>query len=369
MDYDFGQAAEDMIYLCRCAVKDEAPDAGRLGGMDLSEVFSVAKRHMLSATAGTALETAGIRDRQFMVAVASAQRKAAMLDTDRKSVLDALEQAGIWYMPLKGILLKDLYPRFGMREMADNDILFDASRADDVKKIMEGLGFTVKQFNKGNHDVYTRQPVSSFEMHRGLFDEVLEGTKFAYYDNVRDRLIPDHKSQYGLRFSADDFYVYMFAHAYMHYARGGIGLRFLLDVYMYLKKVTIHPDYVRQETEKLGIRSFEESGRRLSLNLFDGKDLTGEDRKMLRYMLSSGAYGTVQNRADNRVAEKGKFRYLLSRMTIPYPIMLRDYPILKKAPVLYPVVWVWRFIYKFFTNPRIFMTDVGALFRKKRRSS
>lgn len=368
MERDYGKNAEDMIYLCRCAVRDETPDAARVAGMDLRGVFSAAKKHMLAAAAGIALENAGVRDEPFILAVAASQRKAAMLDADRKGVLDALEQAGIWYMPLKGVILKDLYPRFGMREMADNDILFDASRADDVKTIMESLGFTAKIFSYANNDVYIREPVSSFEMHRNLFDDVLEETKYDYYRNVRERLIPDEGKHYGYHFSTDDFYVYLVAHAYKHYARGGIGLRFLLDVYVYLKKTAVRPDYVRQETEKLGIRSFEESARRLALNLFDGKELNEEDREMLRYILSSGTYGTVGNRVENRVAEKGRFRYLLSRMTIPYPVMLRDYPVLKKAPVLYPAVWAWRFVYKFFTKHRTFMTDVKALFRKRGRT-
>ena len=365
MDYDFGQAEKDMIYLCSCAVKSEAPDAGRLGSMDLPGIFKVAEKHMLAATVGTALETAGVRDQQFIIAVASAQRKTAMLDSDRKTVLDALERAGIWYMPLKGIVLKDLYPHFGMREMADNDILFDASRADDVKAVMENLGFITKKFGKNNDDVYIREPVSSFEMHRSLFDDILEKKKYAYYRNVRERLIPDEGRKYSFHFSEDDLYIYLLAHAYKHYARGGFGLRFLLDLYVYLKKKNIHPDYIQQETEKLGIRAFEESGRQLALKLFDGKDLNEEDSKMLRYMLSSGAYGTVRNKADNRVAEKGKLHYLLSRLTIPYPIMLRDYPVLKKAPVLYPAVWIWRLIYKFFSKRRTFMTEVKALFRKQ----
>ncbi len=35
---------------------------------------------------------------------------------------------GIWYMPLKGAILHTLYPVSGMREMADNDVLYDSTR-------------------------------------------------------------------------------------------------------------------------------------------------------------------------------------------------------------------------------------------------
>ena len=39
-------------------------------------------------------------------------------------------------MPLKGSVIKDLYPRMGMRQMSDNDILFDAERTKDVRTII-----------------------------------------------------------------------------------------------------------------------------------------------------------------------------------------------------------------------------------------
>ena len=58
-----------------------------------------------------------------------------------------------------------------MRQMSDVDILFDASHANDVKEALESLGYTTESFGKGNHDVYHKEPVSNFEMHRDLFGQ------------------------------------------------------------------------------------------------------------------------------------------------------------------------------------------------------
>ena len=52
-------------------------------------------------------------------------RKALLFDAERKGILDFMEQRGIWYLPLKGVVLKDYYPAVGMRQMSDNDILYD----------------------------------------------------------------------------------------------------------------------------------------------------------------------------------------------------------------------------------------------------
>lgn len=67
-------------------------------------------------------------------------------------------------MPLKGSILKDWYPKFGMREMADNDILFDASKRKEVKAIFQGRGYTVKEYDKSNHDAYEKPPIYNFEI-------------------------------------------------------------------------------------------------------------------------------------------------------------------------------------------------------------
>ena len=57
-------------------------------------------------------------------------------------------------MPMKGAVLKNLYPAYGIREMADRDILIDAGKAESVRDIMKELGFSVEEFNKIYHDCY-----------------------------------------------------------------------------------------------------------------------------------------------------------------------------------------------------------------------
>lgn len=62
-------------------------------------------------------------------------RKNAMLDLSRESLFAYFEEQGIWYMPLKGSILKDMYPRLGMRQMADNDILIDVTESNVLENV------------------------------------------------------------------------------------------------------------------------------------------------------------------------------------------------------------------------------------------
>ena len=354
------KALMDVTYLCGCAVREEKPDTDRIAEMDLEQVYEAANSHLLTAAAGMALKSAGINNERFTQAILAAQRKNALLDVDRAKVLTELEKAGIWYMPLKGAILKELYPRYGMRQMADNDILFDASRAGDVRRIMEGMGFSTEHFDQSNHDVYHKKPVSNFEMHRSLFDEYSWSILEQYYRGVKDRLIKDDGNQFGYHFSPEDFYIYIVSHEYKHYSLGGTGIRSLLDTYVYLRKVKMDEGYVASEMEKLGISDYEGTNRQLSLHLFGGESLIGKEQEMLEYIFSSGTYGTMTNRISNEISQKGRLGYFLSRLSLPMGVMKKIYPILNKAPWLYPVMWLWRLVSKSFTVTHRVLYQLGA---------
>ena len=343
-EISISRIAEDIIYLLRCAVKETMPDRYRVQSMDLGELYQLARSHSVSSAVGMALESAGIRDERFEKAVAMTQRKNALLDADREAVLTRMEVAGIWYMPLKGSVLKDLYPRYGMRGMADNDILFDKTRGADLREIMLGLGFTLENYDSGPHDIYHKKPVSNFEMHRSLFAETAQEGLYPYYASVKDRLVRDEGKQYGYHFTDEDFYLYITAHDYKHYSNSGSGLRSLMDTYVCLKKKPLDMEYVVREAEKIGIAEFEKENRLLALHLFDGTELTASDLEMLDYVISSGKYGTEEQRVANEVKEKGRWGYFLSRLNIPREALEQMFPVLKKAPFLYPVCWVLRLV-------------------------
>ncbi len=158
-----------------------------------------------------------------------------------------------------------------MRQMSDNDILIDAQRAEDAVSIMESLGFARDHGGKV-HEVWFKPPVCSFELHRALFAPQPNPLLYDYYRDVKSRLIPIVGSQFGFRFSAADFYVYMIALEYTRYAGGSTGLRFPLDTYIHCgrKADVLDRAYIGKETEKLGISAFESKNRSLALIWDDG---------------------------------------------------------------------------------------------------
>lgn len=341
--------ADDVIYLASCEVNRIVPESERVSAMDLDEVYSLASHHMITAAIAFALERVGFKDKRSANAIATAMRKTAIFEKAWGEIKQNLEDAHIWYMPLKGALLKEMYPKYGMREFSDHDILFDESRAGDVKAIMEKLGFSSIHFGYGNNDAYHKAPCLNFEMHRTLFGARHDEKLYEYYKNVEERLL--HGTGYERSFSSEDFYIYFLAHEYKHFAGGGTGLRSLLDTWVYLNHMTLDEEYVASEVGKLGIADFEKQNRSLSLHLFDGKELTESDREMLDYILSSGTFGTIQHKVENEMSKKGwgKTHYALSRFFVPvskkdkyYDIYAGLYPFFYKHKIFLPFLPFYR---------------------------
>ena len=338
---EFQKVRQDLIYLVSCAVKEMKPDPERVKAMDLNEVFSLAKSQSLAGAAAFAVEAAGFRSGMTTRILSDVVHRNTRFSIEKEAITQKLKEAGIWYVLLKGAVIKDHYPRPEMREMSDYDILFDASRADDVKSIMESLGYTTKSTEVGSDDIYYKQPVLNFEMHRMLFsksdgvDDFLE-----YFDHATDRLLGEGAEKH---FSPEDFYVYLVAHEYKHFYNYGTGLRSVVDTFVYLSKVEMDEAYVSGELEKLGIAEFEKKNRTLAMHLFGDGKLTEEDEEMLEYLFSCGTYGTMSNHVSNMLQKKkwGKTRYVLSRLFAPirksnpyYDIYAKKYPVFYKYKVL-----------------------------------
>ena len=356
------EAAQNLIYLAGCALNGAVPDRERLAGMDLAALYREAARHMMTAVTALALESAGLRDPAFTEAKGKAIRKNAALDEAWEEIRARFESAGIWYMPLKGTVLQELYPKYGMRQMSDHDILIDPERAADAREIMAELGFSTERFGESNHDIYHKEPIYNFELHTGLFHQGNIPELYAYYRDVKTRLVKDADDAFGWHFTGEDFYLYMLAHEYKHFQNSGAGFRFLMDLYVFLRsKPELDRAYIDGELKKLGIGEFEEQQRRSALALFSGDSLGEEDRAALEYMSASGIYGTKQLAFENYMnrsvrdlggGKKGKRRFILRRLFLPASVLRKAYPTLDRHPWLIPFFSVWRLVH-------------GALFRVK----
>lgn len=345
---EFRRNAADMIYLTACVINGRKPKQERIEALDLPKLFEVCQKHILTACVAYALESAGVKDNDFTQAKEKAIRKNILLDAERRTILRKLEAEKIWYMPLKGALLHNWYPKLGMRQMSDNDILCDGMKMAEVRDIFLDSGYICEHFGHGNHDVYFKEPVLNFEMHSSLFSSMHIGNLNNYFKDVKERLIPDEGKEYGCHFSNEDFYLFMMAHEYKHFSGGGTGVRSLVDTYVFLRKFknSLDWDYLNAELEKIGIADFERNNRELAIRVFSMQPLSLEDKKLLDYYVMSETYGNIDNLVKNGVKYRGKgskLRYLVYRFFPPISFLEGSVPWVKKSKMLIPAAYIYRF--------------------------
>lgn len=346
---EYTEAIHDVIYLCACAVNETIPDRNRTAEMNLEFLYKAAQKHSLTAAVAYALESVGIKDHAFEQAKAKSIRKITLMEFEKTRLFERLEEKGIWYAPLKGCIVKELYPSIGMRQMSDFDILYDKDHSAELQEIMLSLGFTCEESGKGHQDVYYKQPVCNFEMHTKLFSEWHNKEIYAYYSSVKDRLIRNENDRYGYHFNINDFYIYLIAHEYKHYIQGGTGIRSLLDTYVLWQKCAHEFDhnYIQKECMKMGIDDFEHKNKQLALRLFSGDTLNKDDQEMLDYIILSGTYGTLQNHLKNEVSNNGggkigKYRVIRDKFFLPMSVIKDKYPFVYRHKILLPGLFLYR---------------------------
>lgn len=366
---EYRHYADAMIYLTVCAINGETPEQEKIAQFDLEKLLEVCQKHILTACVAYALESAGIHDHNFTQAKEKAIRKNILLDAERDKILKRLESEKIWYMPLKGAILKDWYPKLGMRQMSDNDILCDGSYRAYIKDIMLDMGFTCDHFGESNDDAYFKPPVCNFEMHNELFHACQIGNLHAYYNDVKSMLLKDEGNEYGYHFRTEDFYIYITAHEYKHFSGGGTGVRSLVDTYVFLRKFSdsLNWEYIYAELQKLNISDYEKQNRELAMKLFELKSLSDDENKLLNYYIFSGIYGTVENNVENnmeRFGQGSKLRYVLCRLFPPMEQVKTYHPFFYEHKWLLPVLWVYRPIRGIFKNSKKLRAEIDVLTKK-----
>lgn len=341
-----------LIALLRAAIRQkEAPVPAP--NVDGEKLYRLAKRHMVAATVARTVKETGICPQELLPKWEKAERatlqKELRFDGEREEILQAFDEAGINYLPLKGIVIKEYYPRKGMRQFADNDILYDQTKKQQADKIMRSLEYQSDGFSSA-HDIYTKKPYFNFELHRTLFDERFD---VDYFDRVWERAVKDEGENCAYHMTDEDFYIYLLGHFKKHYENGGAGLRSFADLYLVRKNLKIeNPDYVEACLRETGMTEFEKEVVEISESFF-GEEEREVSAETLEYIFSSGAFGTEQHVAENRSKEHGRVGGLFRLIFPPYREMILRNRILKKVPILLPFFWVERLFTFVFSKRKI----------------
>ena len=274
---------------------------------------------------------------------------SANQNNELQKVLKIFEEKNIAYMPLKGIILQDLYPEKDMRTMADADILIKSTQYDEARAVLADLGYDF--VSESNHEFnYIKKPYMHIELHKYLIPSYNDDLYQYFGDGwKRAKLCDESLSRYEL--SSEDNFIYLVAHFAKHYRDSGIGIKSVIDLWVYLKSYPdMDMDFIYSELEKLNLKIFFENLEELLKVWFSNGEMNEITSMMTVFIINSTTFGTVKNqmsskaiRENKHIEDAEKFKYLKS--IFPNSEKMKQiFPILNKFGFLLPFFWVFRVI-------------------------
>ncbi len=320
-------------------------------GFDLVEAVHLTGPHHIgalvyegAARCGVSLQTPAMLKlfQHYCKAVQVSKRQ--LRDLDR--VFTAFDESRIDYMPLKGSILKALYPKPEMRMMGDADVLIRLEQYPQIIPIMQALGFEAEK--ETEHELVWRSDALMIELHKCLIPESTSDF-YTYYGDGWPLARSTGGSRYA--FSPEDTFIFLFAHFAKHYRTCGIGCRHLVDLWVFLRA---HPEldekYVQQVLDGLYLGVFYRNIRRTIAMWFEDGGADDAVDLITEVIFQNGSFGTAEQgivaagvRDIQREDQKfqGKTAYIIRRLFPGKEYLQMNYPILKKAPYLLPGVWVY----------------------------
>ena len=283
-----------------------------------------------------------MRKRAMSAAVTDIKQRA-----EKQELVQQFEKHQLYCMPVKGCDTKEYYPKTEWRTMGDLDILYKAEQHNEVKALLLELGYS--DFESGlKHDHYSKPPFIAVEMHRGL---VAANTMAEdYYEDVWEKAVPRDGYEYIYQMRPEELYIYTMIHLLEHFQNGGVGIRFIMDIYVLSKQGNINREYVLKVFQNLGISKFAYYIEQLAEKWF-GKDampLDEETNAILEelgdFIIQNGTYGSSSHAQNVAVEREGRIGYM-KRMAFPnYNSMKTLYPWLVGKAYLLPFAWGIRIV-------------------------
>lgn len=151
------------------------------------------------------------------------------------SILNIFNDNNIPVIVLKGLVVRDLYPKSELRTMGDADILVHENDLDNVVNILQDEGYIEHsrieyhiEFSRGNSHIEVHWTLANEE----IFDGIVE-FKDETWARVIDIKVGESNS---LSMCDEDLLLYLCIHMAKHFIDSGFGIRQVCDVLLLVEK-------------------------------------------------------------------------------------------------------------------------------------
>ena len=301
------------------------------------------------------------------------------------------KKRNIKFVFFKGILLADLYPQHTERISCDSDILVSDGEKEAAEELMRDMGYEKNLHSSKNHvQVYENKKYGHIiELHTRLWEdyegprvEALKKLKLADSEKI---ILTKACGLEVYTLGYKEHLIYQIFHIIKHFSLNGVGIRYLIDVTLFVNKYFDKIDFRQfwEDIRTLGYSCFTETffiicvdELKMTDKVFDShpvKDIQGMDElkedllnvgnimdKQAGWQIMGAMEAYFTGEASVPKSEfKRKMRMIFpSAKALP---KVYDYAI--KYPLLLPLAWVHRGV-KFFIKKQFHKDDFYGISEK-----
>lgn len=264
-------------------------------------------------------------------------------DFVRTQITQVLTEHGINHVFMRGVCLKENYPDPTLRTMSDIDILVKASDFSRIRKAMVALGAELCR-GDGNHRTFRFPEGVTVEFHPNLIHcSCPVGTLV----NPGWQYVPEGQPAGEQIMTDEGFYINVMAHLANHFVAGGVGVRFVLDIWVcrHLRSPQMDRQWVEQELQRIGLLAFARNMEALAEWWFSGAPETPVLQALADYIFSSGSHGEEERAMLNAIClspKKSRGSALWHKIFYPRQDLENRFDWVIGRPWLLPVAWIVR---------------------------
>lgn len=291
---------------------------------NINDLYKLTSALNVSTIVGYVLNKKSIKDDYFEKTLFKSINRYERLLKTRKEI-DLLFNSKVNYLYVKGTSIAKYYPEPYLRYSRDIDIVVKEN-LDSACKLLEKSGYkcitkTPQEYSYEKNDIVV-------DLHRTYMEE-----KDSLEEIFKDAKILNQELDINYK------YLYLLIHCMKHMIYGQLEYRFFVDLF-YLRQL-IDKNVVNDLLEKCNMTLFDSRVNHYLDYLLNDKndDIVNDiDDFILQYAFDYGNKNRVLINSQN----KSGFKYIISRLFIPYDKMCYEYPILKKNKILLPIFYIVR---------------------------
>ena len=349
-EYILSGAIKNMLLLLMSQINAKKCDmVDSLRIEDLQELLSISKKHDLAHLVGDVLDKNGLLPegseikKRFVWERNLAVFRYEQQQYEFEQTCNVLEENRIPFLPLKGSVIRRLYPEPWMRTSCDIDVLIPEENLDQAQSVLEKeLGY--KFLKNSNHDVsLLSESGVHLELHYNLLENSMIKSERSILGKIWDVAEREEGKNAHCKMPDEYFYCYHISHIAKHLKIGGCGVRAVLDTWILNHKIEFDKKKRDEVLERAGVLAVAKGLENLAEVWFSGAEADELSKNLGNYILTGELFGTIETKvAVLKIKQKNKFLYLWSRVFIPYSQFKFQYPALQKYPILYPFYIVKR---------------------------